>query len=127
MRLLLDTHALLWWLDSPERLTSAATAAIENTRNEVAVSAVNAIEISIKTALGKMTAPGDLEEQIVANAFTELALTVQHGAALRELPLYHRDPFDRMLIAQARCDGLTVITADRRFAAYDVPLLDARA
>ena len=93
--------------------------------SEVYVSAVSAVEIAVKAAVGKLRTPDDLAERIVDKAMIELPLTVRHGLALRDLPLYHRDPFDRMLIAQARCEGLTIVTSDRAFAAYDVPILPA--
>jgi PIN domain nuclease of toxin-antitoxin system len=125
VRLLLDTHALLWWLGEMPRLGTGAREAISNPTNDVHVSGVTAGEVEIKRALGKLDAPFDLLEQVEKSAFTELGFTLRHGSAMRELPLHHKDPFDRMLVAQARVEGLTLVTADRAMSAYDVPILPA--
>ena len=125
MRLLLDTHALLWWLDEPELLQEEARLAIANGRNGVFVSAVSFLEIAIKEALGKLDAPPDLAGCLEACRFAELPLTVAHAGALRSLPPVHRDPFDRALIAQAKAEGLTLVTRDATIRRYDVPLLAA--
>lgn len=125
MKLLLDTNALLWWLFRLPQLGKQATAAIQDPGSEVYVSALSAGEIEIKRAIGKMDGPHDLPHQVERHGFTELAFTLKHGSAMRELPLHHRDPFDRMLIAQARVEGLTLVTADRAMSAYDVPILPA--
>lgn len=125
MRLLLDTDAVLWWLADSERLGRAARRAIDDGRNEVYVSAVSACEMAIKSSLGKLRTPPDLEDQITKNYFVPLPITVEHAVAVQELPFHHRDPFDRILIAQARCEGLTLVSGDRRFSAYEVPLLEA--
>jgi PIN domain nuclease of toxin-antitoxin system len=122
VRLLLDTHALLWWL-ADDGLTDQARDAIADQANLVMVSAVSAWEISIKKALGKLTAPDDLEQQMDAGGFAPLPITITHGTAAGELPQHHDDPFDRMLIAQAVAEGLTVVTHDKRFADYDVAIL----
>lgn len=124
MRLLLDTHALIWWL-SESRLGAVARAAIDDPASQVHVSAVSASEIGIKKAIGKLTAPDDLEYQVAVNGFVELGLSIKHGLAVGALPRHHGDPFDRMLIAQARTEGLTFVTADRVIAEYDVPILAA--
>ena len=124
MRLLLDTHALLWWLADRE-LSGQARAAIAEPANDVVVSAATAWEISIKKALGKLRAPDDLASQLDANSFTPLAISVAHATAAGALPRHHDDPFDRMLIAQAALEELTVVTRDEHFAAYDVRLLGA--
>lgn len=126
MRLLLDTNALLWWIAGLPMLGPSARAEIGSPASEVFVSAVSAAEISIKQTTGKLEAPDDLVAQLPANGLIELPFTVRHGVAMRELPLHHRDPFDRMLITQARVEGLTLVTADRAMSAYDVTLLDAR-
>jgi PIN domain nuclease of toxin-antitoxin system len=122
--MLLDTHALLWWL-ADEKLTSSTRELIVDPANFVAVSAVSAWEISIKRALGKLTAPGDLERQVLASGFMPLPISIAHGLAAGELPRHHDDPFDRMLIAQAMTDRLTIVTRDDRFGAYGIPLLAA--
>lgn len=124
MRLLLDTHALLWWL-ADERLGDSARAAITEPGNQVVVSAASAWEISIKKAFRKLNAPDDLEQQMDENGFAPLQITVAHGLAAGRLPRHHEDPFDRMIIAQARAEGLTIVTRDERFKAYDVALLPA--
>lgn len=125
MRLLLDTHALIWWLEGGARLGEQARAAIRSRANEVRVSPVSAVEISIKVAKGKLDAPGDLVAQLTRHGFTALPVTIEHGIAMLGFTANHGDPFDRLLIAQARCEGLTIVTADRSFAAYDVPILPA--
>lgn len=127
MRLLLDTQVVLWSLDRPERLTPAVVAALVDPRNAVEVSVVALWEISIKQSIGKLSVDGDLRDRIAAQSFTELPVTGEHAVAVRDLPLHHRDPFDRMLVAQARCEGLTLVTADRALTAYGVPVLDARS
>lgn len=124
MRLLLDTHVLLWWLGDA-RLSPEATQVIADGRNEVFVSAVSAWEISIKTALGKLDAPGDLSEQLEANAFVPLSIRVSHALVAGALVRHHDDPFDRMLVAQANLERLVLVTRDQRFAAYDVETLAA--
>jgi len=124
VRLLLDTNVLIWWLAESPRLSKETRDAI-TAEPEVIVSAVSAFEIAVKSAIGKLRVPDDLEVQIVEQAMTELPVTVRHGLAVGQLPMHHRDPFDRLLIAQAQCEGLTIITADRAFAAYDVPIMAA--
>jgi PIN domain nuclease of toxin-antitoxin system len=125
VRLLLDTNAVLWWLAEHPKLGSAARRQIEELDTMVYVSAVSAVEIGIKKSIGKLRAPDDFEEQIAVDGFTALPITLRHGLAVGELPLLHRDPFDRLLVAQARCESLTLVTADRKLTQYDVPTLDA--
>jgi PIN domain nuclease of toxin-antitoxin system len=124
MRLLLDTHVLLWWM-ADEPISDEAMSAITDAGNDVFVSAVSAWEISIKKALGKLEAPDDLIEQIEANAFSPLDVTVRHGLTAGGLPRHHDDPFDRMLLAQAVLGQLVLVTRDARFDDYDVTLLGA--
>ena len=123
MRLLLDTQALLWWLFDLPQLRASAREAITNPNNQVHVSAVSAIEIATKQAIGKLDAPTDLEQQVADNWFLPLPVTIGHGLAVRDLPLHHRDLFDRLLVAQARCESLTLVTPDRRLSEYDVQVL----
>ncbi|HEY9417830.1 MAG TPA: type II toxin-antitoxin system VapC family toxin [Pseudonocardia sp.] len=125
MKLLLDTHALLWWLFRIPRLGGKTRARVGSPDNEVFVSAVSGYEITVKQSVGKLEAPSDLEDQISVNGFRSLPLTLHHATVAGELPLHTRDPFDRMLVAQARCEGLTLVTADRAVRVYDVPILDA--
>jgi PIN domain nuclease of toxin-antitoxin system len=124
VRLLLDTNALLWWL-ADAGLAVQAREAIADPANLVAVSAVSAWEISIKKALGKLAAPDDLEHQLQVGGFIPLPVTIAHGIAAGQLARHHDDPFDRMLIAQAIAEGLTMVTRDKRFGEYSVALLPA--
>jgi PIN domain nuclease of toxin-antitoxin system len=127
MRLLLDTHVLLWWHDQPVRLTEAAYGAISDPGNDVFLSVVNGWEIQIKAQLDKLTLPKPLrmlfQEEQATNGFGLLPVTLEHVYTLDSLPLHHRDPFDRLLIAQAHREGLTLVTHDPKFAAYSVSLL----
>ena len=124
MRLLLDTHALLWWLADDARLDQSAADAIAGAEF-VAVSAASAWEIGIKQSLGKLTGPKDLPAELVANGFTELPVTVAHALAAGALPAHHSDPFDRMLVAQSRLEGLALVTRDDRLADYGIAHLRA--
>jgi PIN domain nuclease of toxin-antitoxin system len=124
LRLLLDTHALLWALAAPERLSRVAADALRDPASDVFVSAASTWEIAIKSALGKLT--GDVA--IIASVaqqmgFAELPVTVGHTLRVRTLDPHHRDPFDRMLVAQALAEGLTIVTRDPAFGAYDAPTL----
>jgi len=123
MKLLLDTHILLWWLADDPRLPPSASAAIADSDAVVTVSAATAWEIAIKKAAGRLDAPDDLIDALGANDFETLAITAAHGLAAGALPPHHADPFDRMLIAQAQKEGLTLISVDTRFRDYDVELM----
>lgn len=122
MNLLLDTHALLWWL-ADEELSAPARAAIADPDRLVAVSAATVWEISIKRQLGKLEAPNDLLDAIAASGFEPLDITIGHADAAGALPPHHRDPFDRMLVAQARAEGLAIVTRDPAIEAYGVDTL----
>ncbi len=124
MRLLLDTQVVLWQLAGAWTASAPARQAIEDA-TELAFSVVSFAEIGVKTAIGKLVVPQDLREQIERSGLRILALAPDHGLGVSALPLHHRDPFDRLLISQARYEGLTVLTADRRFADYGVPVIDA--
>jgi PIN domain nuclease of toxin-antitoxin system len=117
LNLLLDTNVLLWWLANSPRLRNEARELI-TASPVVYVSAATTWEIEIKRALGKLKAPADLEEALSANHFVPLAITVAHSIAAGALPRHHDDPFDRMLIAQANAESLTLITADKRLGDY---------
>lgn len=125
MRILLDTHALLWTVGNPAELNSEARDTIEDGANVVLVSIASAWEIAIKRGSGKLEAPRDLGRAIADQSFATLGITLDHARAVGDLPAHHRDPFDRMLIAQALVEGLTIVTRDPRFAIYGVPLLAA--
>ena len=123
--LLLDTHAVLWWLDDPTIIAAPTRAAIADEANEVLVSAAVGWEISIKSALGKLRAPDDLESVLQQAGFRELPISMRHALTLRDLPHHHHDPFDRIQVAQARNDGLTLVTRDSNIRRYDVSVLVA--
>jgi PIN domain nuclease of toxin-antitoxin system len=128
MRLLLDTHALLWWLGGDARLPARARAAIGDQANAVLVSAASAWEVATKVRIGRL--PGgefiaaELASHVVAQGFEGLDVTLDHGQRAGLLPGPLRDPFDRMLVAQARCEGLRLASSDTKLAAYDVDLVD---
>ena len=121
MNLLLDTNILLWWFADHPRLGSVAREKI-CASPIVYVSAVTTWEIEIKRALGKLRAPSDLEQALSASHFEPLAITVGHSIAAALLPRHHDDPFDRMLIAQANVEGLTLLTADKRLGEYNADI-----
>lgn len=123
MNYLLDTHVFLWMLADPVRLNEKAVRIIQNPKKSVYVSAVTAMEIAIKKKLGKLDAPDCLETEIKSRGLLELPLRYKHGEAMQNLPDHHADPFDRMLIAQAHCEGLTIITHDGKFENYPVAIL----
>jgi PIN domain nuclease of toxin-antitoxin system len=125
MTLLLDTHKFLWWLDDPALLAESARKAIADGKNLVYVRAAVAWEIAIKRPLGKLNAPEDLEAAMAANRFLPLPVTVPNALAVASLPDHHRDPFDRLLIAQARHEGFQLVSRDPFMKLYDVPLLEA--
>ena len=125
MRLLLDTHLLLWAMEDSPRLTPAVRNFIAGT-GEVYVSAATAWEIAIKCAAGKLKAPGNIEEALRESRFAPLAISVRHALEAGALPRYHADPFDRMLIAQARCEGLQLLTSDDRLMQYGPAVLHCR-
>ncbi|MBI3310519.1 type II toxin-antitoxin system VapC family toxin [Serratia quinivorans] len=125
-RLLLDTHALLWWLIDDASLGENTRKQIAEPGNVVFVSAASIWEISIKRALGKLVLPEDIFEVIEAEDFLPLPMSAFHGQQAGELPPHHHDPFDRMLIAQAQAEGLTLISADAAFPQYGIRVFDAR-
>lgn len=124
MRLLLDTQVVLWQLAGSRPVRSEARAAIERA-TELAFSVVSFAEIGVKAAIGKLTVPADLHDHVLRSGLSVVGLAPDHGLLVAQLPLHHRDPFDRLLIAQARCEGLTIVTADQRFSEYDVPVIAA--
>lgn len=125
MRLLLDTHTLLWALSDPDRLTPSTREKLSARRNQVFASAVCAWEMEIKRGLGKLTTPDDLAGELRTTGFEELPVRVAHVHALRGLPPHHRDPFDRLLVAQALVEDLVVVTSDSIIPRYPVRTLRA--
>lgn len=122
MRLLLDSHVFLWWKAADPRLSPAMVRAIA-LADEVYVSAATAWELGLKVSLGKLRLPESVEDGIVAAGFTELPVHFRHTRQAIVLPPHHHDPFDRMLVAQALCEGLTLMTHDDKIARYEVSVL----
>ncbi len=129
MKLLLDTQAWLWMVSAPERLSRRARRLVSSRQHELWLSSISAWEIVVKHGLGKLDLPSPPEEYVPSRMRETgvLPLAVNHAHALRVagLPLHHRDPFDRLLIAQALCEGLSFLTADRQLGRYDVPIVHA--
>jgi PIN domain nuclease of toxin-antitoxin system len=122
MKLLVDTQAIIWWLAADSRLTAAARAAIEGAGDEAGVSAASVWEASVKRAAGKLTGP-DLLGAITAAGLPFLRIDEHHAKLAGELPLIHRDPFDRMLIAQALIEKLVLVSSDLEIPKYGVPVV----
>lgn len=122
MRLLLDTHVLLWVLAGDKRLTRSSRE-ILTSADTVVVSVVSAWEIALKASADKLRAPENLEEAVTESGLSTTALSFADVAESARLPVHHSDPFDRMLVAQARVRGLTIMSKDRQMERYDVPLL----
>lgn len=122
MKLLLDTHVVLWWVGDDRRLNQGARKAIA-TADIVWVSAATALEVAIKASRKKLRVGEPLPVTVAADDFAELAVTMRHAQELEQLPHHHRDPFDRLLVAQARAEGATIVTHDRAFEAYGVPVI----
>lgn len=127
MNLLLDTSVFIWWVTADERLGARARAAMADPASSVFVSAVSAWEIAIKRALGKLELEGDVGDLIEREEFEELPICVVHALEAESLPPHHRDPFDRMLIAQSRRERMLLVSGDRVMTRYDVRLLPAHA
>ena len=123
MRVLLDTHALIWALEGGEQLSPEAGAVITNGANEILVSAASAWEIAIKRALGKLDAPNDLGVVVEQAGFTARPITIADAERVGALPDHHDDPFDRMLVAQALGDGVPIVTRDPVIARYGIQVI----
>jgi len=123
MRLMLDTHVLLWWRDAARPLSRRARAAIADGSNQILVSIASLWEITIKRALGKIAFADDLEIILQEERFDLLSISFEHLRALDALPHLHRDPFDRLLLAQSLAEGLPIVSSDRKFAAYGAALI----
>lgn len=122
MSLLLDTHVLLWWLTDDPALSEDVKTRLDNDP-DVYVSPASLWEVTINQSIGKLSAPTDVAEEISDSGFRELPITARHAIAAGRLPLFHRDPFDRILVAQARCEGLTLASRDPHIRRYDVAIL----
>jgi PIN domain nuclease of toxin-antitoxin system len=118
MRLLIDTHIILWWINDDPSLSRMACTLISDPSNTIFVSPVSTWEIWIKKSLGKLELPPEFEEVLAKEEFEYLPLTVAHTRGVADLPWHHRDPFDRMLIAQAQAADLTLLTADEQLVPY---------
>ena len=120
MIVLLDTHALIWAIEDNRRLSAAARSIIVDSRNIVLASAISGWEIAMKKAIGRLSAPDDLEEAVEAAGFTKRSITFADARRVGGLPAHHRDPFDRMLVAQALEDAVPIVTRDPAIARYGV-------
>lgn len=123
MRLLLDTHILLWWDADDARLPAALRTAVAAPENDIYISAASAWEIAIKKAAGKLWAADSIANTIDRHSFLALPITVEHAEWAGSLPPLHRDPFDRLLVAQAHLEGLILVTVDEQILRYQVPHL----
>jgi PIN domain nuclease of toxin-antitoxin system len=123
MKLLLDTHAFLWWDSNDSHLPDALRLAIASPRNEIFVSAVTVWEIAIKRASGKLVFGQAVGRAIAAHGFQPMPITVEHAEYAGSLPQLHRDPFDRLLVAQAQLEGLVLATVDEQILRYKIPHL----
>ena len=124
MRLLLDTHIVLWQLSGEKSLSDAVRDAVSDA-DDLLFSAVSFAEIGVKAAAEKLIVPAGLSKVVETSGLRVLNLSAAHGLAVADLPVHHRDPFDRLLIAQAMVEGLAVVTADRRFAEYSIRVVYA--
>jgi PIN domain nuclease of toxin-antitoxin system len=122
-RVLLDTHVFLWWLADDPKLGTNARAVISDGNNEIYVSAASSWEISIKKRNGKLTGPDNLDGIVEQERFIKLPIALVHGELAGQLPDHHKDPFDRMMIAQAQTEKLTILTADEKIQQYDAPVV----
>ena len=123
MRLLVDTHAALWLLDEDKRLSRRAEKALTDPANEVLLSAAVVWEVAIKRSLGKLDAPDGFAEILVNGGAAPLAISLEHAQAVHSLPWHHRDPFDRMLVAQASFEDAAIVSGNERLGSYDVPVV----
>ena len=126
LRMLLDSHVLVWMITRERRIREPTLASILDPRNQAYISAVSIWEIEIKRATGKLRAPENIVEFVQNSGFIELPVTFHHGVTAAQLPMYHRDIFDRMLVAQAQAEGLTLVTDDPQIARYEVSTMPAR-
>lgn len=125
-RLLLDTHALIWWMNGSSQLGPLSKQLIAEKNNQIYVSAASIWEMSIKRQMGKLEVPDDLDSIIDELGFDKLDISLFHAEQAGNLPTHHKDPFDRMLIAQAQAEGLQIIYSDEHFPKYNINLFDAK-
>jgi len=127
VRFLLDTHTFLWWITDDPHLSERARQVISDPENDIFLSAASGWEMAIKTQLGKLQLPDHFEqfiaEQLFRNNITSLPVMMSHALHVQSLPLHHRDPFDRLLIAQSQLEKMSIITTDSAFADYDVEIV----
>lgn len=127
MRYLLDTHAFLWFVSDDDKLSSNAKLIIQDGNNEIYFSAASAWEMSIKAKLGRLKFETNLEsfiiEQLTANSFSPLAITISHSLYTEKLPQIHKDPFDRMIISQSKVENMILMTGDKQIRKYDVSIV----
>ena len=127
MHFLLDTHTFLWWITDDPHLSERARQVISDPENDIFLSAASGWEMAIKTQLGKLQLPDHFEqfiaEQLFRNNITSLPVMMSHALHVQSLPLHHRDPFDRLLIAQSQLEKMSIITTDSAFADYDVEIV----
>lgn len=123
MRILLDTNAIIWWLEGDPRLGAAATAIVTDPENEIFVSVASIWEIAIKCRTGKLSQPKCLEDALESDGISVLPILASHALRTTSLPDLHRDPFDRLLVAQAMVEQLFILTSDRILGAYGVPTI----
>jgi PIN domain nuclease of toxin-antitoxin system len=123
LKLLLDTHAALWWLGDHERVGAIATAHLMDSTNQVFLSATVVWEVAIKRSLGKLEAPDDLAATLIGAGALPLPISLEHADAVRQLPWHHRDPFDRLLVAQATIERAAVVSSDPALDRYDIAVV----
>lgn len=123
MKLLLDTHAALWWLSGDKRFGETAAGHLADADNQILLSAAVVLEVAIKRSLGKLEAPDDLAPTLIGAGALPLPITLEHAAATGELPWHHRDPFDRLLVAQANIERAVLVSRDDALHSYGVPLV----
>jgi PIN domain nuclease of toxin-antitoxin system len=123
MKVLLDTHAVIWWLADDPNLTETQRKAIQDKRNTCYISAATIWEISIKKGLGKLSIDPGYLDQLRSEGFVELAVSWKHSQAIQDLPLYHRDPFDRILVVQAQLEGMSLVSGDETIKKYDLTII----
>jgi PIN domain nuclease of toxin-antitoxin system len=127
VKVLLDTHVWLWWVTEPERIPHSALSIIEDGRNEILLSVASSWEIAIKSAIGKLQLPEPPEDfvprRLMRDGIGTLHIEHRHALHVARLPPHHHDPFDRILIAQTQLEGIPIVTADPRFAPYQINVL----